>query len=146
MPIYSQQKQHILSLATEIDGYKKSITKEQENNETLTLLLQKNEIDINGLRKQIATSQDRQEKIKQEYSTYSRMLHETEQALNRATTVSFAVMHTVNSAVCNIKVKSIGTEEISLTLRKFDLHGIKKKLKIKKRGHECTFDLGDFAT
>eukprot|EP00057_Strongylocentrotus_purpuratus_P014575 XP_011669049.1 PREDICTED: LOW QUALITY PROTEIN: coiled-coil domain-containing protein 40 [Strongylocentrotus purpuratus] len=82
----SQQKQHIMSLATEIEGYKKSIMKEQENNETLTLLLQKNEIDINSLRKQISTSQDRQEKIKQEYSTYSRMLHETEQALNRATT------------------------------------------------------------
>lgn len=86
--IDSQQKQHIMSLATEIEGYKKSIMKEQENNETLTLLLQKNEIDINSLRKQISTSQDRQEKIKQEYSTYSRMLHETEQALNRATTVS----------------------------------------------------------
>ena len=51
-------------------------------------MLQKNEIDINSLKKQIATSQARQEQLKQEYSAYSRMLHETEQNLNRATTVS----------------------------------------------------------
>lgn len=85
--VYSQQRQQIQSLQTEIEGYKKSIQKEQENNETLTLMLQKNEIDINSLKKQIATSQAKQEQLKQEYSAYSRMLHETEQNLNRATTV-----------------------------------------------------------
>ncbi|KAJ8037566.1 Coiled-coil domain-containing protein 40 [Holothuria leucospilota] len=82
----NQQRQQIQSLQTEIEGYKKSIQKEQENNETLTLMLQKNEIDINSLKKQIATSQAKQEQLKQEYSAYSRMLHETEQNLNRATT------------------------------------------------------------
>lgn len=86
-PCNSQQRQQIQSLQTEIEGYKKSIQKEQENNETLTLMLQKNEIDINSLKKQIATSQAKQEQLKQEYSAYSRMLHETEQNLNRATTV-----------------------------------------------------------
>ncbi|PIK45458.1 hypothetical protein BSL78_17690, partial [Apostichopus japonicus] len=82
----SQQRQQIQSLQTEIEGYKKSIQKEQENNETLTLMLQKNEIDINSMRKQITTSQTKQEQLKQEYGAYSRMLHETEQNLNRATT------------------------------------------------------------
>lgn len=92
MDICSQQRQQIQSLQTEIEGYKKSIQKEQENNETLTLMLQKNEIDINSMRKQITTSQTKQEQLKQEYGAYSRMLHETEQNLNRATTVNWEQM------------------------------------------------------
>ncbi len=86
----SQQRQAILSLRTEIEGYKKSIQKEQENNETLTILMNKNEADINTVKRLIANSQNKQEQLKQEYNTYSRMLHETEQSLNRATTVSWS--------------------------------------------------------
>ncbi|XP_077980301.1 coiled-coil domain-containing protein 40-like [Glandiceps talaboti] len=82
----NQQKQSILSFDTEIDGYKKSIQKEQENNEMLTLLQNKNDADIATTKKLIQQCQDRQEKLKQEYSTFTRMLHETEQSLNRSTT------------------------------------------------------------
>ncbi|KAI8501057.1 Coiled-coil domain-containing protein 40 [Branchiostoma belcheri] len=80
------QRQRVLSLETEIDGYKKSITKEQEKNETLTMVLNKTESDISTTRKLMAQSQTKQEAIKAEYTTYTRALHETEQALNRATT------------------------------------------------------------
>ncbi|XP_033121483.1 coiled-coil domain-containing protein 40-like [Anneissia japonica] len=91
-----QQRQQIMSLNTEIDGYKKSIIKEQERNETLLILLNKNEADINTVKKLIAASQAKQEQLKQEYSTYTRMLHETEQALSRATTDRTLRLHELN--------------------------------------------------
>ena len=47
----SEQEQHILSLATEIEGYKKSIMKEQEQNEKLTLILAKTEREIEVAKK-----------------------------------------------------------------------------------------------
>ncbi|XP_071960201.1 coiled-coil domain-containing protein 40-like isoform X2 [Antedon mediterranea] len=91
-----QQRQQILSFNTEIDGYKKSITKEQERNEMLLILLNKNEADINTVKKLIASSLAKQEQLKQEYSTYTRMLHETEQSLNRATTDRTLRVHELN--------------------------------------------------
>ena len=45
---------------------------------------------MNTVRKLIATCQARQDQVKQDYSTYTRMLQETEQTLTRATTVSRA--------------------------------------------------------
>ena len=85
--LYSQQQQRILSLETEIEGYKRSISKEQEQNEKLTLILNKTEQDIATVKKQMQQCMAKHEALKNEYATYSRMLHETEQALNRATTV-----------------------------------------------------------
>jgi phage shock protein A len=45
--------QKVQSLETEIDGYKKSIFKEQEQNEKLTLILNKTERDIETVKKQL---------------------------------------------------------------------------------------------
>ena len=84
----SQQEQRILSLETVIEGYKKSISKEQEQNEKLTLIFAKTDVDIATVKKLLAQCQAKQDALKNEYATYTRMLHETEQALNRATTVS----------------------------------------------------------
>ncbi|XP_070579736.1 coiled-coil domain-containing protein 40-like [Ptychodera flava] len=93
----SLQKQNIMSYDTEIEGYKKSIQKEQENNETLTIILNKNDADIATTKKLIQQCQDKQEKLKQEYSTFTRMLHETEQSLNRATTDRSLRMNELNA-------------------------------------------------
>lgn len=49
--IIRQQEQYILTLATEIEGYKKSIQKEQEQNEKLTHILNKTEREIDGAKK-----------------------------------------------------------------------------------------------
>ncbi|XP_071132695.1 coiled-coil domain-containing protein 40-like [Mytilus edulis] len=81
-----QQLQKVLSLETEIEGYKKSIFKEQEQNEKLTLILNKTERDIETVKKQLTQCQAKHDALKAEYATYTRMLHETEQALNRAMT------------------------------------------------------------
>ncbi|GFR74317.1 coiled-coil domain-containing protein 40 [Elysia marginata] len=78
------EEQHILSLATEIEGYKKSIMKEQEQNEKLTLILGKTEREIEVAKKCIAQIQAKHDALKAEYTTYTRMLNETEQALARA--------------------------------------------------------------
>lgn len=80
-----QQEQKILSMETEMEGYKRSIQKEQEQNEKLTLILSKTERDIETVKKQLVTCQAKFDALKAEYTTYTRMLHETEQALNRAT-------------------------------------------------------------
>lgn len=71
-----------------MEGLKKSIQKEQEQNEKLTLILAKTERDIESIKKQLAHCQARFDALKAEFTTYTRMLHETEQALNRATAVS----------------------------------------------------------
>ena len=46
------------------------------------------EADISMVKKLIAVSRNKQEVLKTEYSKYTRTLHETEQQLNRAETVS----------------------------------------------------------
>ncbi len=84
---FSQQQQRILSLETEIDGYKKAISKEQEGNEKLMMILAKTEQDIATVKKLLAQCIAKHDALKNEYATYTRMLHETEQALNRANAV-----------------------------------------------------------
>lgn len=42
-----EQQQRVLTLNTEIEAYKRSISKEQEKNEKLTLILNKTETDVN---------------------------------------------------------------------------------------------------
>ncbi|XP_041363110.1 coiled-coil domain-containing protein 40-like [Gigantopelta aegis] len=81
----SEQQRLILSLQTEIEGYKKSINKEQEQNERLCLILSKTERDIETVKKQLTQCQAKHDALKSEYTTFSRMMYETEQALSRAT-------------------------------------------------------------
>ena len=88
----SQEHQRIISLETEIDGYKRSTQKEQEQNEKLMMILNKAENDIATIRKQMAQCQTKLDALKNEYATYTRMLLETEQSLNRANAVSALVL------------------------------------------------------
>lgn len=84
----SLQRQRIQAIETEIEGYRKSISKAQEQNEQITLMHNKIEADISMVKKLIAVSRNKQDVLKTEYSKYTRTLHETEQHLNRAETVS----------------------------------------------------------
>ena len=86
--ISSLAQQQVKSLETEISGYKRSIQKEEEKNETLTVMLNKAESDKTVTKKKIKISQTKQDALKQQYATYSRTLHETEQSYNKATTVN----------------------------------------------------------
>ncbi|XP_051567998.1 coiled-coil domain-containing protein 40 [Myxocyprinus asiaticus] len=73
---------HMRSLDTEIEGYKKSITLEEEQNERLTLRLNRAQTDCTTSRKLITQSQNHQEILQAQYSTYTRMLQETEKTLS----------------------------------------------------------------
>ena len=94
----SLQRQRIQAIETEIEGYRKSISKAQEQNEQITLMHNKIEADISMVKKLVAVSRNKQEVLKTEYSKYSRTLHETEQQLNRAETVSEVVINQVVTA------------------------------------------------
>lgn len=71
----------MLSLETKIDGYKKSITQEEEQNERLTLHLNQAQADCSTSHKLITHSQNHQEVLQAQYSNYTHMLQETEKTL-----------------------------------------------------------------
>ncbi|KAK2889086.1 hypothetical protein Q8A67_014461 [Cirrhinus molitorella] len=71
----------VRSLDTEIEGYKKSITQEEEQNECLTLRLNRAQNDCTTSRKLITHSQNHQDVLQAQYSTYTQMLQETEKTL-----------------------------------------------------------------
>uniref|UniRef100_A0A8B9ZC44 Coiled-coil domain containing 40 n=1 Tax=Buteo japonicus TaxID=224669 RepID=A0A8B9ZC44_9AVES len=71
------------SLEMDIHGCRKSIRKEEEKNELLVTILSRSQNDANTTKKLIAQCLSRQEALKVEFGTYARILHETEQALNR---------------------------------------------------------------
>ncbi|XP_010887627.2 coiled-coil domain-containing protein 40 [Esox lucius] len=73
----------VRSLDTEIEGFRKSITREQERNEHLTALLNRAQLDGATSKKLISQCQSRQEALQAQYSTYMRTLQETDRTLAR---------------------------------------------------------------
>lgn len=73
----------------EIENLKKSIIKEQERNENLTMLASKAEADIKHVCHQIEQSALKKDLLQKEYITFTSMLHEAEQSLSKTATVSF---------------------------------------------------------
>ncbi len=93
----STQQQQIRSLDMEVDNYKKSIIKEEERNEELTMLLNKINADISHITKQIEASASKRDHLKTEYVAYTRALQETEQSLAKAATVRWYSNNTLES-------------------------------------------------
>ncbi|NXR00108.1 CCD40 protein, partial [Sagittarius serpentarius] len=81
--LLSKYRHDLKSLETDIHGCGKSIRKEEEKNELLVTILSRSQNDANTTKKLIARCLSRQEALKVEFGTYARILHETEQALNR---------------------------------------------------------------
>ncbi|XP_056406037.1 coiled-coil domain-containing protein 40 [Hyla sarda] len=79
-------QQELRSMETEIEGYKKSVTKEEEKHEKLAFMINREESDASMSKKLISQSQAKQEALRVEFSTYMRTLEETELALSRVTT------------------------------------------------------------
>ncbi|KAL5473502.1 hypothetical protein EMCRGX_G027992 [Ephydatia muelleri] len=80
------QKQQIISMDGEIENLKKSIIKEQERNENLTMLASKAEADIKHVCHQIEQSALKKDLLQKEYITFTSMLHEAEQSLSKTAT------------------------------------------------------------
>ncbi|KAM9207797.1 coiled-coil domain-containing protein 40-like [Leptosomus discolor] len=81
--LLSKYRHDLKSLETDIHGCRKSIRKEEEKNELLVAILSRSQNDANMTKELIAQCLSRQEALKVESGTYARVLHETEQALNR---------------------------------------------------------------
>ncbi|XP_018534051.1 coiled-coil domain-containing protein 40 isoform X1 [Lates calcarifer] len=75
----------VILLDREIEGYKKSTTEEQEQNETLTMQLNWSQMDVATSKKLISQKQAQQEALQAHYSTCLRTLRETERTLARLT-------------------------------------------------------------
>ncbi|XP_051801088.1 coiled-coil domain-containing protein 40 isoform X2 [Acanthochromis polyacanthus] len=71
----------VILLDREIEGYKKSITAEQDQNETLTIQLNWSQMDCTTSKKLISQKQAQQEALQAHYSTCIRTLRQTEQTL-----------------------------------------------------------------
>ncbi|KAJ3279438.1 Coiled-coil domain-containing protein 40 [Borealophlyctis nickersoniae] len=65
----------------EISGFRLSLRRAQEKNETLTILLNKLEGEVEYLKRQIAGINEQKEKLKESYSMYTKSLGQTEQEL-----------------------------------------------------------------
>lgn len=75
------QQQKFDSTMSEINSYKKSIIKEQEKNENLTIMINHRKGETKNLEKSLKTNRDKMDLLQQEYSAYNRALKETESTL-----------------------------------------------------------------
>ncbi|KAJ3049688.1 Coiled-coil domain-containing protein 40 [Rhizophlyctis rosea] len=76
-----KNKDTIINMVGEIGGFRQSLRKAQEQNETLTILLNKLEGEVAYLKRQITGINDQKEKLKESYSMYGKSLEQTEQEL-----------------------------------------------------------------
>ncbi|CAL8333570.1 unnamed protein product [Lota lota] len=74
-------RQEARSLEGEADGYRRSIVREQELNEMLTMQLKRAQLDAGTSTKLIDQSQAKQEALQAHYSAYVRTLQETQRSL-----------------------------------------------------------------
>ncbi|RLV92042.1 hypothetical protein DV515_00013947 [Chloebia gouldiae] len=81
--LLSNYRRDLKSLEGDIHGCGKSIRKEEEKNENLVRLLNRSQNDASVTRKLIAQCLLEQEALQVETGTYTRVLHETEEALSR---------------------------------------------------------------
>ncbi|XP_068065988.1 coiled-coil domain-containing protein 40 [Anomalospiza imberbis] len=81
--LLSNYRRDLKSLEGDIHGCGKSIKKEEEKNENLVRLLNRSQNDASVTRKLIAQCLLEQEAVQVQTGTYTRVLHETEEALSR---------------------------------------------------------------
>ncbi|NXS02470.1 CCD40 protein, partial [Oxylabes madagascariensis] len=81
--LLSNYRRDLKSLEGDIHGCGKSISKEEEKNENLVSILNRSQNEASVTRKLIAQCLLEQEALQAQTGTYTRVLHETEQALSR---------------------------------------------------------------
>ncbi|CAF4246042.1 unnamed protein product, partial [Rotaria sp. Silwood2] len=90
------QLQRIDTMNTEMESYKRSIVKEQELNEKLTLVLNRTKYEIQNLEKLLQINSEKSDTCKQEISTYTKALEETQIMLNRVNNEKAEKQHELN--------------------------------------------------
>ncbi|KAJ3331018.1 Coiled-coil domain-containing protein 40, partial [Blyttiomyces sp. JEL0837] len=76
-----KNKDLLINLNGEINGFRQSLRKAQEQSETLTLLLTKLDGEVDHLKRQISSLNEQRDKLMDQYSMYSKTLQKTEQEL-----------------------------------------------------------------
>ncbi|XP_038598055.1 coiled-coil domain-containing protein 40 [Tachyglossus aculeatus] len=84
------------SADAEIEGFKKSIMKEEERNELLARILNRSETDAATSQKLIAQCLAKQQALKNEFSTFSHILHDTEGLLSHTYSDRSACMNDIS--------------------------------------------------
>ena len=84
----SKNEETIASMDCELSGFKRSVKKSQEDSETLMILLNKLENEIDYIRKQTMIINDQKEKLKETYQMYTKSLEQAERDLQKITSVS----------------------------------------------------------
>lgn len=87
-----EQYQQTLAIDTEIDGYKRDITKEQIKNEQLTAVLKKVEGEAQFIIKQIEACVEKQQRLQEMFSKLHKSLDTTEEQLRRQDTEAKAIL------------------------------------------------------
>lgn len=86
--LFSAAEHQGILLEREIEGYKKSITEEQEKNETQTAQLNCFQMEMATSKKLISQKKAQQDALQAQYSTSLRTLREVESTLTRLTKVT----------------------------------------------------------
>ncbi|KAI8928705.1 hypothetical protein BC831DRAFT_77433 [Entophlyctis helioformis] len=73
----------LASMNREIGGFRRAHHRAQEEGETLTMILNKLENEIDYLKRQIGTINDQKDKLKETYAMYMKSLNQAEQELNQ---------------------------------------------------------------
>ncbi|RTG86726.1 uncharacterized protein DC041_0013022 [Schistosoma bovis] len=151
---YNKLKEELLVLENEQNAYKLSINKEQETHERLTGLQNKNESDLNTLRKQLLHSETKLEADKQAYTTYSRILLETERNLFNAKTENNTAQANVNNIRKQLEKKVLEKQDLEkkiseelrdrLTAQKAANYANKININVQDQSRELLTQASDF--
>ncbi|KAI9098134.1 hypothetical protein DFS34DRAFT_704117 [Phlyctochytrium arcticum] len=76
-----KNKDTILNMTGEISGFRYSLRQAQEQNETLTVLLNKLEGEVEYIKREIADINEQKEKLKESWTIYTKSLQQTESEL-----------------------------------------------------------------
>ncbi|NWR42238.1 CCD40 protein, partial [Regulus satrapa] len=110
--LLSNYRRDLKSLEGDIHGCGKSIRKEEEKNENLVSILNRSQNDASVSRKLIAQCLLEQEALQVQTSTYTRALHETEEALSRTKMVQAAHLNELLSIRKGIEKGTYAKEQL----------------------------------
>ncbi|NWH66525.1 CCD40 protein, partial [Geococcyx californianus] len=110
--LLSKYRHDLKSLEMDTEGCRKAIRKEEEQNELLVATLSRLQNDNNTTKKLIAQCLSKQEALKVECGTYTRILQETEQTLNRTKMEQAALLNESLSLSRDIQKETDAIEQI----------------------------------
>ncbi|GAB1606240.1 coiled-coil domain-containing protein 40-like, partial [Argonauta hians] len=88
---FRQLQEQLAFLKKDLSGYKKAIMEEQHNNERLTQAQTKSQREVDSIREQLNWTLHKFDELRTNYSTFSRLLKETEENLMKTTAVKSGI-------------------------------------------------------